>query len=423
VADLFDHAAERAVIGAALTSPTSVRDACAILTPEAFHHLPHEWAWAAIRGLYDQGSPVDAITVAAAMRRDGTLTKAPPTLLPDCIGEGRSEAVRAYARIVADCHTRRRIVTAATRSILLAEGMEAAPKDLLNTVIDELAAAGQSAIGDAPTLPEQVTDAVDAIEGTQTAGWSWPWPDLGRILLPAAPGQFILVAARPGVGKSVCLVDIARHVAIDQNQPVVLHTLEMSTREVIHRILAAEGRVQLDHIKRSILTEDEWGRLAQASQRLSAAPLTIIDSPTAGLGDVRASIRQHKPVVVLFDYFQLGRTNPDVRDRRLALEELSRGLKITAKETGVPIVAAAQVRRKPQGHEAEPPVLSDLRETGSLEQDCDVAVMLHRLDVEDPVCERAGEIDLTVAKQRNGPTGTATLVHQLHYSRFADMAH
>lgn len=420
--DVIDLDAERAVIGAALASPSAARDACAILAPRDFHHPPHEWAWDAVTALHEAGHPVDAVTVAARMRQDGTLTRTDPTMLTDCLAVGRSEAIRHYARIVADLACRRRLITAGTRVVQVAEGAEASTKDLVTMALEEIGAASRPSIADAATLSEQVADAVNAISETRTAGWRWPWEDLNRLLLPAQPGQFILFAARPAVGKSVTLVDIARHVAVHQQLPVVLHTLEMSTTEVLHRMLAAEAKVMLDHIKRNELSEDEWARLLDASIRVGDAPLTIVDDATAGLPEVQASIRTYKPAVLLFDYFQLGRTNPAVKDRRLALEELSRGFKVTAKETGVPIVSAAQVRRKPQGHEGDPPALSDLRETGSLEQDCDVAVMIHREDAEEPECARAGEVDLIVTKQRNGPTGTATLVHQLHYSRFVDMA-
>lgn len=417
-----DLEAERAVIGAALASPAAARDACSILAPRDFHHPPHEWAWDAITALHETGQPVDPVTVAARMRTDGTIGRTDPTMLTDCLAVGRSEAIRHYARIVADLACRRRLIKAGTRVVQVSEGAEASTQDLVTMALEEISAASRPSIVDAATLQEQVADAVNSITTTRTAGWKWPWTDLNRLLLPAQPGQFILFAARPAVGKSVTLVDIARHVAIHQHQPVVLHTLEMSTTEVLHRILSAEARVMLDHIKRNELTEDEWARLIDASVKVGEAPLTIVDDPNAGLPEIRTSLRTYKPAVLLFDYFQLGRTNPAVNDRRLALEELSRGFKITAKETGVPIVAAAQVRRKPQGREGEPPALSDLRETGSLEQDCDVAVMIHREDAEEPECERAGEVDLIVTKQRNGPTGTATLVHQLHYSRFVDMA-
>lgn len=417
-----DLEAERAVIGAALASPAAARDACSILAPRDFHHPPHEWAWDAITALHETGAPVDPVTVAARMRTDGTLARTDPTMLTDCLAVGRSEAIRHYARIVADLACRRRLIKAGTTVVQVSEGAEASTQDLVTMALEEISAASRPSIVDAATLQEQVADAVNSITTTRTAGWKWPWADLNRLLLPAQPGQFILFAARPAVGKSVTLVDIARHVAIHQHQPVVLHTLEMSTTEVLHRILSAEARVMLDHIKRNELTEDEWSRLIDASVKVGEAPLTIVDDPNAGLPEIRTSLRTYKPAVLLFDYFQLGRTNPAVKDRRLALEELSRGFKITAKETGVPIVAAAQVRRKPQGREGDPPALSDLRETGSLEQDCDVAVMIHREDAEEPECERAGEVDLIVTKQRNGPTGTATLVHQLHYSRFVDMA-
>ena len=419
-----DPAAEAAVLGSVLLSPTALTDVATGLTGDDFYIPANELVWDAVMALADAGEPVDPITVAGCMQRAGTLARAGgPVHLHRLIADVPAPAAaRHYAGIVRDHATRRRIITAATRAAQVAQSMEGTPQALADLALAELSAAARPTSDDTPTLTSQVDEALDAIENHARAGWSWPWVDLRRILVPPAPGQFILVAARPRIGKSVTLIDIARHVALRQGLPVVVHTLEMSATEVIHRIIAAEEKIPLDHIKQNILTEDEWARVAAATKRILDSKLVILDNPSAGVSEVRASIRAYHPVLVLFDYFQLGRTNPAQKDRRQALEEMSRAFKILAKTEQVSIVAAAQLNRKAQERSDKQPVLSDLRETGSLEQDCDTAILIHREDADDPECTRAGEADMIVAKQRNGPQGRAVLIHQLHYSRFVDMA-
>lgn len=418
-----DPQAERAILAACLATPKAITETRPLIQGDDFYDPNHELIWTAITTLADRGQPVDAITTAAALDEAGVLARiGGPITIANLLGEYVTAAnVGYYARIVRDRATRRRMIAAGVRITQGATSMETPPQDLVTAAQAELTAAHRPAADDI-TLADQVTTAIDAIEGTETAGWSWPWADLRSVLIPPAPGQFIIFAARPGIGKSVGLVDIARHVALRHGLPAVLMSLEMSATEIIHRILAAEARVPLDHIKQNQLTRDEWDRVATATQALMQAPLTVLDDPSAGLAEARHAIQAHRPAVLLFDYVQLAKTNPATRDRRQALEEVSRGLKILAKQERVPIVVAAQVNRKAADRPDRTPVLSDLRETGSLEQDCDTAVLLHREDAEDPESPRAGEIDLIVAKQRNGPTGKVTLIHQLHYSRFVDAA-
>lgn len=417
-----DPQAERAVIAAALTSPKALGEVLPIVEADDFHIFAHETIWQAITHLADTGQAVDPVTVPARLAETGDLHRAGGHVgIIDILSTQLTAANAPYhARIVKDRATRRRLVTAATRIGQAAAGYEEPTEDLVTTALTEISAAHRPG-SDAPTITDQVWQAMAAIEETTTAGWSWPYLDLRRVLLPPAPGQFILVAARPGVGKSVTLVDIARHVAIRHGLPVVLHCLEMSATEILHRIMAAEARVQLDHIKLNRLTPEEWERLGKATQAIGQAPLTILDNPAAGLAEVRHSIRSHRPAVVLFDYVQLAKTNPDTKDRRQALEEVSRGFKLLAKQEQVPIVAAAQLNRKATERQDRAPAMADLRETGALEQDSDTVVLLHREDVDDPETSRAGEIDLIVAKQRNGPTGKVALAHQLHYSRLVDL--
>lgn len=416
--------AENAVLGACMSSPAALADVAAMLVGDDFHSPANETIWDTIGALHAAGEPVDPITVAARMGQDGTLERAGGMMhLADLVHAVTTTVNAAWhARIVRETAARRRILLTGVRLTQLAEGSEGTAADLALTAQAELTAAyrpdpsqSKSLIGDL------IDDAIDSIEAGSGVGIPWPWADLNRVLLPAAPGQFILIAARPSVGKSVVCVEIARTAALRRGQTTVIHSLEMSATEIIHRILAAEARVNLTHIQQNTLSALEWERLAAARTRLADAPLHILDNPNVSLADIASSVARIKPAMVVVDYIQLAHTNPKI-DRRLGLEEFSRGLKILAKSAGIPIIAAAQLNRGPEKRDDKKPAMADLRETGGLEQDADVVVLLHRPDQAEPECSRAGEIDLIVAKQRNGPTQTVTLVHQLHYSRLADAA-
>lgn len=420
-----DPDAEKAVLGSALLSPTALIEVAPLLTGTDFYTFANELVWDAITALHAAGTGVDPITTAAAMTQAGTLARAGGALY---LHELTSAVItttnaRHYADIVREKAALRRLITAHTRGLQLAHSGEGRAADMLTASQEELAAAYRTDPSAGSTLiGDLLDDAIDAIEQGHTDGIPWPWVDANRTLNPASPGQVILFAARPSVGKSVAMVDVARHAALVEGKTVVLHSLEMSATEIIHRILAAEARVPLSNIKSNSLSEGEWARVALARQCLAAARLHIVDDPDVGLADIQATVSRHGANMVVLDYIQLAKVDPKL-ERRLGLEALSRGLKKLAKSAGIPIVMAAQLNRGPAQRGDARPMMSDLRETGALEQDADVVVLLHRPDQLEPECERAGEVDLIVAKQRNGETKTITLVHQLHYSRFRDYAH
>lgn len=249
------------------------------------------------------------------------------------------------------------------------------------------------------------------------SGISWPYRDADKTLNPLTPGQLVIAAGRPGAGKSVLCVDVARHAALTQGKTVVLHSMEMGRAEIMLRIIAAEARVNLSSLQSKDLTEEQWARIEGVSHRLRDADLHIIDEQRVTLDSLRATIDNHDPDLVVIDHLQLVTLDAKA-DRRQALEEFTRGLKLTAKAAGIPILTAAQLGRGPEMRQDHTPMLSDLRETGSLENDADTVLLLHRPDAHGAEPSRAGEADLIVAQQHDGPVGTVRLVHQFHYSRF-----
>jgi replicative DNA helicase len=236
----------------------------------------------------------------------------------------------------------------------------------------------------------------------------------------------IVIAARPAIGKSTLALDLARAAAIKHRLATVMFSLEMSRNEITMRLLSAEARVPLQAMRTGQLGEDDWTRLARRMSEVVDAPLFIDDSPNMSMMEIRAKCRRlkqrHDLRMVIVDYLQLMTSPRRVENRQQEVSEMSRSLKLLAKEVDVPVVAISQLNRGPEQRNDKRPLLSDLRESGSIEQDSDVVILLHREDAYERESPRAGEADMIIAKHRNGPTTTVTVAFQGHYSRFVDMA-
>jgi replicative DNA helicase len=234
-----------------------------------------------------------------------------------------------------------------------------------------------------------------------------------------------VLAARPAVGKSTLGLDIARYASIHKRETSVIFSLEMSRSEITMRMLSAEARVPLNNIRSGRLSEEEWARMARRMGEISDAPMFIDDSPNLSLMEIRAKSRRlkqrHDLKLIVIDYLQLMTSGKRVENRQQEVSEFSRQLKLLAKELNVPVVAISQLNRSPEQRSDKKPMLSDLRESGSIEQDADLVILLHREDLYDSQ-NRSGEADLIVAKHRNGPTRTIVVSAQLHLARFTDMA-
>lgn len=414
--------AEASVLGACLHSPNALTECATILEPGDFHSPQHETIWIALTDLHAAAHGVDPVTVSNHLRAQGALDRVGgPTRITDLYTSVHvASNATYYARIVRGLATRRRVTAAATRITQLAAG-DLTPDQVVSLAVSELEAAHRPDASDTPTLVGDLIDGIldDLDADVPEGGVLWPWADLNGPMNALRPGQLVLLAGRPAMGKSVALVDVARDAAIRQDKTVVMHSLEMSREEVMHRILAAEARIPLDHITRHTLSEAEWDRIAQARARLSEARLHIVDTAQVGIAEIRSSLRTYQPDLLVLDYIQLAARNPRL-DPRQGLDELARALKVAAKTHGVPIVSAAQLARAAENRSEATPRLSDLRESGALEQDADAVILLHRPDYYEPESSRAGEIDLIIAKQRGGATRTVPLVHQLHYARIVD---
>nr|WP_274526032.1 replicative DNA helicase [Micromonospora alfalfae] len=433
-----DVQAEQAVLGGMLLS----KDACAqvleFLRPEDFYRPAHGRIFETMVKLYGAGAPIDAVSMATALAEAGDLKRVGGGPYLHTLIEMVPTAANApfYARSVYDRAVERRLIEAGTRLVDLGyRGAEATGRSagelatLAQQAVYEVTAREQSE--DYDLLADMLQPTLDAIEavaerGGEMSGVPTGFIDLDRLLNGLNPGQLVLVAGRPGLGKSTLSVDIARNVAIRAKEAAAVFSLEMSKVELVMRILSAEARVPLHTLRSGQLSDDDWTKLARCMAEIGEAPLFVDDTPSMNLMQVRSKAQRlkqrHDLKLLVVDYLQLMSSPKRTESRQQEVADLSRGLKLLAKELGIPIIGVCQLNRGPEQRQNKTPQLSDLRESGSLEQDADIVILLHRDDYYDKESSRAGEADVIVAKHRNGPTDTVTVAAQLHLSRFVDMA-
>ncbi|GLZ09604.1 replicative DNA helicase [Actinomadura sp. NBRC 104412] len=429
-----DLEAERSVLGAIMLSADTLDEVTSIIGPGDFYRPAHQIIYEVIRDLARQGAPVDAVAVHSAIQDRGMLGKVGGGPYIHTILSTPPTAANGayYAHIVRRCARMRALVT--TGTYLWQMGMNGDPdqaEEYVARAHQRLIAHDDKNGHDPPTFAEALMQVMDRIErGEDTAGRiTAPYADLDRLLGGFRPGQLITIAARPGGGKSIAATDIARHTAMKQNMPVFLSSVEMNREEIMMRIVSAETRVGLHAIRNGNLTDDDWLRIADMVNRTTEAPLIIDDTPNVTLDTLRASLRRMErradvqPArLLIVDYLQLLKSIGKAENRQVEVSELSRGLKLIAREFHIPVVMLAQLNRNPEVRADKTPAVSDLRESGAVEQDSDVVILIHRPDMYEKAHPRAGEADLIVGKNRNGPTATVTVAFQGHYSRFADMA-
>ena len=426
-----DLVAEQGVLGGMLLSKDAIADVVEIIRDRDFYRPAHELIYDAILDLYGRGEPADPVTVAAELTKRGEIARAGGAPYLHTLISSVPTAANAsyYARIVADHAIMRRLVEAGTKIVQLGYSKEGDVDDLVNNAQAEVYAVTEHRTSeDYIQLSELLPQALDEIEainsGVKGEGIKSGFKDLDNLTNGFHPGNMIVLAARPAVGKSTLGLDIARAASIRDGNTSVIFSLEMSRSEITMRMLSAEARVPLNNIRSGNLTDDEWGRLAKRMGEISNAPLFIDDSPNLSLMEIRAKARRlkqrHDLKLIIIDYLQLMTSGKRVENRQQEVSEFSRNLKLLAKELDVPVIAISQLNRSPEQRADKKPMLSDLRESGSIEQDADVVILLHREDLYSD--NRSGEADLHVAKHRNGPTKTITVSAQLHFSRFVDMA-
>ncbi len=427
-----DLVAEQSVLGGMLLSKDAIGEVVEILRQRDFYRPAHELIFDVIIDLYGRGEPADPVTVSAELTKRGEIAKVGGAPYLHTLISAVPTAANAnyYAKIVRERAIARRLVEAGTKIVQMGYATEGEIDDVVDQAEQEVYQVTERRAGeDFVQLNTLIPAALDQIEKLQSGdlaeGIKTGFRDLDGLTNGFHPGNMIVIAARPAVGKSTLGLDFARNAAIHNKECAVIFSLEMSRSEITMRMLSAEARVALNNIRSGSLSDDEWSKLARRMGEINDAPLFIDDSPNLSMMEIRAKARRlkqrHDLKLVVIDYLQLMTSGKRVENRQQEVSEFSRQLKLLAKELHVPVVAISQLNRSPEQRADKKPMLSDLRESGSIEQDADVVILLHRDDLYDPQ-NRQGEADLMVVKHRNGPTKKIPIASLLHFAKFADMA-
>ena len=429
-----DDVAEQSVLGGMLLSKDAIADVVESLRASDFYKPAHETIYEAILSLYGHGSPADAITVADELKKRGELTRVGGASYIHTLIASVPTAANAqyYAEIVKEHAIMRRLIEAGTKIAQLGYANETEVDTLVDQAQAEIyAVTDGNAKEDYVSFSEALEETINEIDANSNRpdgvyGVPTDFIEFDELTGGLHGGQMIVIAVRPGVGKSTLALDIARSASIHHQMTTVFFSLEMSRTELAMRILSAEGKISMGRLKKGDLDTEGWTNLATLQGRIDSAPLFIDDSPNMTLMEIRAKCRRLKQrndlKLVVLDYLQLMSSGKKVESRQQEVSEFSRSLKLLAKELDVPVIALSQLNRGSEQRTDKRPMVSDLRESGSIEQDADMVILLHREDMYNPDSERVGEADMIIAKHRGGPTRTIPLAFSGKYSRFNNMA-
>jgi replicative DNA helicase len=428
-----DIAAEKAALGAMMLSADALAVCLDQLTEGSFFRPAHQIIFAALAGLAADGRPADWVTVKAELERQQVTSKTGgPLYTHELVHESpaASHGV-SYAQRLLELQAQRDAGQLAWQVRQLADDPELSPRERLDQVSEAVdALTDTTARSEVATAADLIGPLMDALEAGPSTVRGIPsgWAELDDIIHGFRPGEVVVIGARPGMGKSVVLLNAAAHAAIRLREHVLAVTLEMSRDEYMERLLAAEAGVDLTHIRQRSLSDHDWDRVARAHASLSQADtLHIHEGPDLSVQGIRAELRAMRragkaAAMVTVDYMQLMEASGRQREsRQLEVSAMSRSIKMMAREFGIPVLIGSQLNRGPEMRTDKRPQMADLRESGAIENDADMVIMLYREDAYVEDSPRAGEIDLIVAKNRPGAKGTATLAFRGHLARCSDL--
>jgi replicative DNA helicase len=426
--------AERSVLGSMLRDNNVIGDIVQIIRADSFYEDAHQKLFQAMVALYDKGDPVDLVTVGEALIQVKQVEDVGGFAYLAQLWDATPTAANAeyYARIVRDRAMVRNLIHASTEILRDAYEQAQPAEEMLGAAerkIFEIAEKGTT--GQTYTLEEAINEAYARIDTRQLgdamsiSGLTTGYTDLDEITAGLQNSELILVAARPSIGKTSFALNLTRNIAVDEHQPVFFVSLEQSRIEIAERLLCCQARVDSHKLRKGNLSRDDMDKLVEAGGLLREAKIFIDDTPGQPLLRIAANARRLKLrqgiKLVVIDYLQL--IEPDNRrdPRQEQVAQISRRLKFLARELAIPVVALAQVNRSSEDRQDHRPRLADLRESGSLEQDSDTVMLLHRPDRYEPG-QHEGIVEVIIGKQRNGPTGEITLAYIKQYMRFENFA-
>jgi replicative DNA helicase len=433
--------AEQGVLGSMLISPREIIAECVEKINEEYFYVPaHQTIYVVLVELWNAGQGIDLITFTQVLRDRNLLETVGGasavtslfTFVPTAAN------VTYYLEIVREKYILRQIIAACTESVRRSFEEQDEVHNLLDEVEQKIFSVGEDRFkGQVLTMKDQVMEAIEAIEQLYErrggiTGISTGFAELDRMTNGLHESEMIVIAARPSMGKTALAMNIAEHVAINEKLPVAVFSLEMSSQQLVQRLLCSRARVNLQKVRDGFLAERDFPSLTAAASKLAEAQIFIDDSASLSILELRAKARRLKAQkdikLIVVDYLQLLRstTRRAQDNRQLEISEISAGLKGLAKELKLPVLVLAQLNRQPEARTGGKPRLSDLRESGSIEQDADLVGLLVRPEIyeedEDARAEKAGEAELIIAKQRNGPVGEIALTFLKEFTRFEDRA-
>ncbi|MCA1674910.1 MAG: replicative DNA helicase [Actinobacteria bacterium] len=427
--------AEESLLGAMLLSRDAIVSAVEVqLGPDDFYKPIHGHIFEAITSLYARGEPADPVTVADELRRAGLaeVVGGPAVLVSLQANTPAIGNAGRYARIVEEHALLRRLIGVAgdiaEMGYSVPEDVAAAIDSAEALVFDVAQRRVTDSLASIRDLLERHLDHIEALyeRGQDITGVPTGFIDLDTQLAGLQPSNLIIVGGRPGTGKTSFALGLAAHAALESQTPVLLFSLEMSHLELTQRMLCSEARVDATRMRNGRLLETDWPKISHAVGRLAEAPIFIDDNPHLTVMEIRAKARRLKSRsglgLIVIDYLQLMTGRARAENRQVEVSEISRGLKILARELEIPVIALSQLSRNLETRADKRPVLADLRESGSLEQDSDVVIFLYRDEVYNRDSPDRGTAEVIVAKHRNGPVGMTQLAFLDHYTRFANMA-
>ncbi|MHB0884816.1 MAG: replicative DNA helicase [Bacillota bacterium] len=424
--------AEQAVLGSMLIEREAIIKATDTLRPEDFYREANREVFQAVLNLHEHGEAVDLVTVTDELRKRGLLENIGGVAYLTALANAVPTAANAeyYARIVEEKALLRELISVATD--IVAKGYQGAEE--VAALIDDserriFEIAQRRSTEDYSSIKGVLLDAFERIEFLYSnkegvTGVPTGFKGLDALTSGLQPSDLIVIAARPSMGKTTLLLNMARNAALSKTVPVAIFSLEMSKEQLAQRLLCAEAGVDGQRLRTGHLTDADWPRLSHALGRLSDAPVFIDDTPSISVMELRAKARrikaEHDLGLIVVDYIQLMRTRGRVENRQQEISEISRSLKALARELKVPVIIGSQLSRAVEQRDDKKPMLSDLRESGAIEQDADLVAFIFREEYYKPETEKKNIAEIIIAKQRNGPTGSVELIFMKEFGRFAD---
>ena len=426
--------AEKSVLGAILVSPDALIDIIDIIRPDDFYRKDHETIFSAMMDLFNANRPIDVVTVTEKLSSLGVLDKVGGIPYLGSLADEVPLASNApqYASIVAEKALQRRLIKCAqdiSKNAYEPEGdVSAALEFAEQSVLDVMQnRASKSYVQIKDVLPDVFTKLEEASKSRGISGIPTGFYDLDKMTAGLHDSDLVLVAGRPAMGKTAFMLNIARYAAVRERVPVAIFNLEMSKQQLATRMLSTESGVESEKLRNGDLADSDWTKIAEGMSVLSGAPIYFDDSTDVSVQSIRAKCRKlkmEKDIKLVFvDYLQLMQGRMGKSDSRAQeVGDISRSLKVMARELNVPVIVGSQVNRELEKRADKRPLLSDLRESGSIEQDADIVMFLYRDEVYNAETEFKGVAEVIVAKHRNGATGTCNLIFDAEHSAFKNMS-